>query len=173
MPVIHADFIAAAAGGFEPQRVNNYTLRLVPPGGDNKLFQQSLRAFPFPKRETAIGRIPFVNEERKFPLKTTFPECDLVVEDYVDKGVAKMFEDWYTRVFDPNTGKVGLCSAIKVNGDLVLYGPDGTKERTWRLIGVWPSKLNLGDGDYDRADVNRITVTLTIDLVIPVTTQAA
>ena len=163
---LSADHIAAAGGGFEPQRKNNFLLRITPPGADAQVIELALSSFPFPKKETESGAINYMNEQRKFPQRTTVPDMELVLRDYVDQGTARVLNSWHERVFNPVTGKMGLCSTIKVQGTLILFAPDGSSYRKWTLIGVWPKAFNAGDGSMDDAGPNEITITLCVDKVL-------
>jgi len=168
MERLNADHIAKQGGAFEPQRRNNFMLQLTPPGGDASIVELSLHTFPFPSDATDVTRIPYVNEERKVAGRTTFAGdgMALVLTDYVDRQTAESLTKWRYLVFDPNTGKTGFASRYKVQAKLVLFAPDGTKERTWTLQGVWPSALSIGEGgDMSSGEPNRITITLQVDLI--------
>ena len=167
MERLSASHIAAAQGGFEPQRPNNFIVRITPPGGDAEVIELTIFSCPFPADATEVMRIPYINEERKVAGKTTIQGdgMELVMTDYVDQQVLQTMRQWRRMVFDPRSGRTGLAANYKVEGQLLLFGPEGSMERSWTLIGVWPSALNSGEGSMERAtDANRITVTLQVDL---------
>ena len=170
MPVrVSADHIAAGGGGFQPQLKSNFTLRMTPPGSDAgaQVVELAMHTFPFPKMVTEEGTINYMNSQRKYPGRTTYPTYPLAVTDYVDQQTAAIFEAWHNLVHDPLTGRGGLCAAIKKQGTLVLFAPDGSLERKWKLTGMWPKEYNGGDGSMDDATKNLITVIFCIDSVIP------
>ena len=174
MERLDASHIAAAAGGFEPQRQNNFMLRCTPPGGaDPQTIELSMQAFPFPKDTTSIETINYLNSARKFAGRTTFTDAELTLRDYVEQSTAQTMREWRRRVFDPETGKTGLCSGYKIQATLILFAPDGSHERRWKLLGLWPSSSNLGDGNMDNAGQNLITYLMAIDYIIPEVAQAA
>jgi len=171
-----ADHIGAAGGGFEPQRANNFMLELTPPGGDGRIIQQSLSEFPFPKEASEEIAIPYINEIRKVAGRTTYEDLDLVLNDYVDQDTAAQIEGWRRLVYVPEagaagpaapgggeSGSVGWAKDYKVDGSLILFGPDGTVERTWTLVGVWPKAFNMGSGSMEGSERVKITCTLAID----------
>ena len=65
---VHAGHIAAQAGGYEPQRTNNYSVRITGLSGFNggtDVIELSLATFDPPSRNIATVPIPFGNEEGK------------------------------------------------------------------------------------------------------------
>ena len=168
MERMSASHIAAAQGGYEPQRPNNFMVELEPPGGNQEVIEFSVFSCPFPVDATEVMRIPYINEERKVAGKTTMAGdgMELVLVDYVDKQVLQTMRRWRQMVFDPHTGRTGLAKDYKIDADLLLFGPEGSTERRWKLLGVWPSAMNTGEGSMERAtDANKITVTLQVDLI--------
>jgi len=60
-------------------------------------------------------------------------------------------------------GHIGWARNYKRNALVTLYGPDGSAERYWHLIGVWPGSFDQGDIDMEGGDYLKITMTLNID----------
>jgi len=172
MPVaISAAHIAAAGGAFEPQRQSNFMLHLEAPGGgggNRNALQLSLQAFPFPKYEIAVGITRYMNEERKWASNATFQNLQATFKDYVDTATASILASWSRLVFNPDTGAIGLASEYKSQGFVQLFAPNGTGIRSWKLIGVWPSNFNFGEGNMEgQATQNLIQVTFAIDQMVP------
>ena len=168
--------IAAAAGKMEPQRKNNFMVQIAAPAGipggagkaDMAMIEQSLASFAFPSWSVELGETPWINEIRKWakgPVK--FEASDLVLNDYVDMGVADAIQKWSNAVFNLNTGQMGLAEHYKSNGTLILFAPDGSKDREWTLKQVWPRVVKIGDGDMSDGGQVQITVTLEMDWVEP------
>lgn len=163
--LVSADHIAAEAGAFEPQRKNNFSL-IIPVDGST-LIQRSLDSFPLVKESNEpVLNVAFGNESRKVAGPAAFESVNLVLKDFVDQQVGKTMLKWRRKVYDPNTGEIGWAKDYKKTGEVVMFGPDGTVERRWKLIGVWPSAIDQGGGDMNANENNKITVTLTIDKVI-------
>lgn len=164
---LHADHIAAGggAGGFEPQRTNHFLLRISGVDGA-ELIEQTLQSFPFPKYAVNPIEIKWRNSTRKVAGEATFEAVQLVLFDSFDKNVADAIYDWFVEVYDPDTEQHGLAKDYKKDGTLVLFAPDGSNERKWKLVGIWPSNVDMGDGNYETVDKVQITVTLQIDKVV-------
>jgi hypothetical protein len=90
----------------------------------------------------------------------------LTVRDFVDKGTRKAVMSWRKKVWDKATGKIGLAKNYKLNGYVILHGPDGSATRIAKAIGAWPQAVTQGTGDYSTNDPIQIEVTLRIDKFI-------
>ena len=161
-----AGHIAASAGGYEPQRKNNFMLYLTPKGGgDSATIELSLSKFPFPKETTESQAIDYLNEQRKVAGKSTYEGFALALKDYVDQQTAQVIRGWRRAVFNPLTGETGLAKNYKSDGFLHLFAPDGSSVRKWKLVGVWPSDFAMGEGDMTSAEPVEITCTLQVDYI--------
>lgn len=158
---VSADHIAAQNGAFEPQRRNNFTLRIEV--GENRIIQRSLDAFPLPKEANEVISVNYGNEARKVAGRVTFDDLELVLKDFVDTPTAEAMIAWRRLVYNPDTGAIGNAADYKKEGEVVMFAPDGSRERSWRLMGIWPSRLDPGSGDMNAAEANKITTTLTVD----------
>ena len=158
--ILNADHIAAQSGGFEPQRKNNFNLRLVVGG---EIIQQALQSFPLPQEASEVIRINRNNRKSKVSGIVDYDDLTLVLKDYADKPVMAKLLEWRRKVWDPKEEKIGLPSKYRCNGDVVMSAPDGTSVRRWELKGVWPSKVNPGGGDMESNTQNLITVTLVVE----------
>jgi hypothetical protein len=164
--LLSADHIAGAGadGAFEPQRTNNFELVVSPPGGGNgDILQLSIKAFPLPKQETSVIEIPYGNEIRKAAGRTTYAPLEATFHDYVDQDTLQILNNWRLRVYNPKNGSVGWAKEYKVEGTLLLFGPDGESTRSWTLKGLWPSSLDPGSPDMENAEKNLISCTFAID----------
>lgn len=160
---VSADHIAPQGGGFEPQRKNNFTL-VIPYGGE--ILQQSLESFPIPTEENPALSISFGNEKRKVAAPAEYAELQLVVKDFIDSPVMKQIMTWRRKVYDPNTGKIGYARDYKQQGEVIMFGPDGNRARKWKLMGIWPSKVDPGGGNMSANENNMISVTFQVDKAI-------
>jgi len=88
----------------------------------------------------------------------------IVVRDVIQQDVEKIIEDWRSKVYNKETGAVGMASEYKKPARIVQYAPDGTHARTWKLEGVWPSRVNYGTLDYESNNIKTIDITLRYDL---------
>jgi len=159
--------IASAAGGFEPQRKNNFALQIAPKGGvDMGVIEFAMSKFPFPKSELEKGETQLLNEVRKWakaPFK--FEGGTLTLKDYVDKKVSDAIQKWYKLAADVQSGKIGYASDYKTQATLILFGPNGNNEREWTLYGLWCRGYSNGEGDMSSGDQVEITATLEWDWI--------
>lgn len=176
LSTLYADHIGHANGNFEPQRINNALLRIVGldsggASGKEDDLVLALASFPIPKRTMGIVEIGYLNEKRKFAGIPTYDDLSVIYKDYVDKDIAQILWEWNYQVHNPETGRTGLARKYKKSGSVTLYGPngDGEFDRVYNLIGIWPSGFDPGDADLQGEDSINITMTLTIDKVIPST----
>lgn len=170
-----ADHIGAN-GGHEPQRTNNGLLYITPPsavrdGIDTSLLASdeirlSIQSFPVPKRTMGVVEMGYLNEKRKFAGLPTYDDLSVIFHDYVDVNIAQILWAWSYAVHDPRTGKTGLASQYKARGFFSLYSPEGSIERQYDVIGIWPSAIDPGEIDHEGEDTVRITMTLSIDKVL-------
>ena len=171
-----ADHIGAN-GGHEPQRQNNGLLFITPPtfireglgrvALDSEEIRLSIQSFPIPKRTMGVVELGYLNEKRKFAGIPTYDDLSLIFHDYVDVNIAEILWAWSYAVHDPRTGQTGLASQYKASGWFALYSPEGSIERRYDVIGIWPSSIDPGEVDHEGEDTVRITMTLSIDKVIP------
>jgi len=143
---MNADFIAPQAGGFEPQRQNHFDVEFQNISTDMSF---AISTFTLPGISNDPITIPFRNEERKVAGPARVDEASLSIRDYVDAQVHNAFMSWRRLVFDPTTGIVGRAANYKRQGSLFVFGPDGEIERSWTLVGCWPSHdppLSLDSG---------------------------
>ena len=161
-----ADHLAAAAGEFEPQRANNFTVEFPLPGSDKDLIVMSLVSFALPNESNEEVEMPFQNERRWVAGKASVDSATLTVRDFVDKETRKAIMRWRQKVWDKATGKVGLAKNYKLTGYAILHAPDGSAVRIAKLIGAWPQAVTPGTLDYNTNDPVQIEVTLRVDKLI-------
>jgi len=162
--LVTADHIAAQGGAFEPQRKNNFTLRIDL--GHARVIQRSLDSFPLPKEANSPILVNFGNEVRKVAGRAEFDDLELVLKDYADQPIAQALIQWRREVYRPTDGFIGLARDYKKDGIVIMFAPNGLLERRWELKGIWPSRLDPGGGDMNANSQNLITTTLAIDKAI-------
>ena len=166
---------------FEPQRSNNAILRIYgnpdpSQGGgggggqsDNPdILELSLNTFPVPKRSQETVEIHWLNEVRKYAGKATYEDLTVEFNQYVDRDVADALWAWYELVQSSkgeNDGRIGLARDYKKQGDVILFGPDGSNGRGYDVIGIFPSNLDPGDIDMSSSEVQQVSVTFSIDKI--------
>jgi len=171
-----AQHIAAQGGAYEPQRANNailYVPFLDGWGSDGADVTLSLESFPLPKENNAVIEARWMNERRKFAGPANVEDMEVVVKDFVDKRVAQVLLNWRRQVYNPTdvavsnipTGGVGLAKNYKKSGFVVLFAPDGSLQRQWKVEGLWPTSMDPGDIDMTSEDFIKMTITLSVDRI--------
>ena len=162
------DVLAAQNGAYEPQRQFQWMLEVHGLNPDiQEVLQMSLRVGVLPTESNEEVEIPFLNGKVFVAGKAMYEGGSYTFNDYVDKNTAKRIIQWRRLVYNPETHKIGLAKDYKKQADLVLYGPDFTVERIWKLYGVWPQQANFGTLDMSSSDIVQIEVQLKYDRAIP------
>lgn len=161
-----ADHIAAASGGYEPQRLNHFSVTFAGLG-QSEIIQKSLLSWQPPQREISEVVIPYANEDRKVAGKVTVSDAQMVIVDYCDKDSWKSFHDWLNLVHNPRDGSIGLASEYKKEGTASYYGPKGEKKRSWLCSGCWPKNVTPDQFSMDSGERNNLTASMSVDKVVP------
>ncbi len=168
MALINAQHIAPAAGFFEPQRQYDWSIEIpLDPQGDQIIIMQSLESSNLPTESNEEIELHFANEVRYVAGKAIYETIPLILKDFVDQQTKNAMIRWRRRVYNPETGSVGLASDYKKNASLVLVGPNGETTRVWRLIGIWPQMVNYGPLDMTASEKVLIEATLRYDRAVP------
>lgn len=131
--------------------------------GGGGVIELALDSSALPTHMVEEIELNYLNERRYIAGRAAFESIPLVVKDMVDVGVASACKMWFEQVHNPQTHKIGLARDYKKIADLILMGPDGTMERTWRLHGCWPTAINYGQLDMNSNDIVRIEMNLRFD----------
>jgi hypothetical protein len=144
-----ASHLVAQAGGFEPQRQNNFCVEIPSLSGDKELITLALdTAFAPVVRNEEIA-LPYGNEV-VFAAGRAAPEPGaLILRDFIDQDVLALLLNWRRDVYDERTGRIGLAADYKKTGFITMFGPDSTQDtpgvygqRQWELVGLWPLHVN-------------------------------
>lgn len=119
--------------------------------------------FPLPKETTESSDVNYFNQTIKTAGRTTFETTQMVLRDTIDYDTELKFLDWRKKVYDPETGRMGLAADYKIKAQVIEYTPNGDEYRKWELIGCWPSGIDYGDLTYEDGGEKQLTVTITYD----------
>lgn len=162
--------IAQMHGTFEPQR-GNHALLTIATLGDQFLeggqVTLALQTFPIPKQSNSVLEHQYLNDTRKVAGRVTHESMSVTYSDFIDVSVAQALMNWRRRVYDPTTGRIGLASDYKQDGEVILYSPSGAVVTSYSVHGMWPSQLDHGDIDLTGDELIKLTMTIEIDNVIP------
>lgn len=174
MGFLSAQHIAPAGGFFEPQRAFNWSLEIaLDDAGDQILIMQGLQSFEAPRESNEEIALDYANERRYVAGKAEYQAGPLVINDYVDQGVASAVIKWRRQVYNAETGSIGLARDYKKNADLTLISPNQNTVRIWKLLGIWPQAVEYGNLDMSANDKVQIGVILRYDRAVPGTNLTA
>lgn len=153
-----------ASDNWEVQRQNNFEISIAGVGG--RTLTLAVEAGFLPAESNEIIELNFGNSKVKVAGIANFEDGTLSLRDAIAQDIEKIVVDWRKQVYDPETDRVGLAVNYKKQGRVIQWAPDGSMERTWKIIGCWPSTVNYGTLDYTASDKKLIEITLTYDKAI-------
>lgn len=169
---ISADHIAGgmyAGGEYEPQRKNNWVLRASPPSIRSISFRTLelvIHSFDFPKVETEVVAVKAGNRTIWYPIASKVLSMSLVITNYSSSKHAEILWDWNQMVYNLETGLPLFSRDVyAIRGSLFLLRPNGDIAKKWTLHSLWPSKVDLGSGDMNAAEVNRVSAVMQCDSI--------
>ena len=158
-----AAHLAAQGGGFEPQRKTDYELHIAGVGGWDSMIVLAVKSFALPTQESAEVDLAYLNEFVHVAGPGKFSGGDVVCHDYIDQAVWNTLQEWRKEVYDPETGIIGLAATYKKQGDCIFMGPDGSAERKYKMVGLWPKSLKGDNLAYGDTETYSITMSLCCD----------
>ena len=168
------------AGGFEPQRKNNFAVDIVGLQ-DMETLVLAIKEADIPAIDVIKKGIKYFNQTVHYAGSVTpFENQTLKFHDYLDRNVLDALVNWYKQVWDPATGGIGFAARYKKEGSIFLLPPGmpgntpgvveatAYRQRLWKLQGVWPTKLKYDPLDHDSDGENTlITLELSVDVAVP------
>lgn len=167
-------------GDFEPQRTNNFALVITGLSGAQNLALFT-KGVELPDVGVSVKGIGFFNETVKYAGRIkSFDNVSATFHDYLDVDTIGVLSAWYNQVVNFKNGAIGFASQYKKQGSVYLLPPSTPGQspgavdivpfnnRTWDLVGVWPSSLKIGGLDNDGdGENNLVTMSLAVDRAIP------
>lgn len=145
-----------ASDGYDVQRTNNFEFvisglgSLTGNANDARSITLAVDGAFLPSEDSSVQELAYSNTSVKVAGTTTYGSGTLVLKDLISAGgdIEKILVKWRKAVYDPDTDKVGLAFNYKIDARIVQYAPDGTMERTWKLLGCFPSSVDYGQLQY-------------------------
>lgn len=150
--------------GWEVQRTNNFEIQIPDVGG--RTLTLAIDSGFLPDEQTNAIDLNYGNSVVKVAGITTYGEGSLNIKDIIQQDIEKIIVNWRKKVYDPETDKVGFAVDYKKQARVIEYAPDGTLQRTWKILGAWPSSVNYGTLDYSNGEKKTIEMTITYDKAI-------
>ena len=169
-----------ASDGYEVQRTNNFEIILSGLGeitgnaSDTRTIKLAIESGFLPSEENTVQELNYFNTNIKVAGTATYSGGSIVVKDIISQGsdIESIIVAWRKAVYDPTpnsatTDRIGLAFNYKTDARVVQYAPDGSMERTWKLLGVWPSSVNYGNLEYGSGgSIKTIEIALQYDKAI-------
>jgi hypothetical protein len=157
-----------AKGLFEPQRKNNWIIQFhLPDARGVRDIQVAAQTVTLPQQEIAEVELDGLNYSTKVAGKVKFANIDFEFKDYLDTQATNAMLAWHYMVANPATGVVGLAKQYKKDADIILFAPNGSMERRWKLQGCWLPKFDPGALDRGSGDKNMCKGTVCYDRAVP------
>lgn len=156
----------AAGVGYELQRKNNFEFSVPGVADNDRLLTLSVISCALPTETNDVITVNYGNTNVKVAGVFNTEGGNLTVRDFLQKDMEKAIDDWRSSVYNKDTDAIGFAADYKKQARVVQYAPDGTYERTWKLIGVWPSQVSYGDLSNTDGNPKEIQITLQYDKAI-------
>lgn len=153
-----------ASENWEVQRQNNFEISIAGVGG--RTLTLAVESGFLPAESNEVIELNFGNSKVKVAGIATYEDGTLTLKDAISQDIERIIVEWRKQVYDPETDRVGLAVNYKKQARVIQWAPDGTMERTWKIIGAWPSSVNYGTLDYTASDKKLIEVTISYDKAI-------
>lgn len=159
---------------YVPLTTQNYEIRLFNMDGsamsaNSDLLTLSTDSIGAIEETQDVITVHYGNGIIKFPSKVSFSDVSWTLNCYCSPNVLGALREWRKQVFDPTTEKIGVPSEYFKLAYIVRFDGQGNERDVLKLPGVWLSSLNYGDMNAQGGDVVKVSVTLVISKVIPLT----
>lgn len=153
---------------WEVQRTNHFSVQFI---DSKKTLEESVwnnlslavEAVKIPSINLQTTELRKGNEAVKVATAPAFDNGDITIKDAIGADIEQEFYAWFCKVYDPDTGLMGLVKDYKKEAKLIQYSPDGSVKRTWHLYGVFPITYDAGQLNYASPDKKMISSTLSVD----------
>jgi hypothetical protein len=155
----------AEGGGqsYTPVRQNHWTITI-----ENIDSELAARSIQFGGTTLEKITLSHFNEEVYYAGKPRAQAITVRFFDPISPDVVNELNSWFTQVYDPETGLMGLPANYKRSGQIFQYTPDGqTIIRTWSFGGAFPLKTPHPPSlTYDSHEPTDVELEMSIDRLI-------
>ena len=159
---------------FVPLTTQNFELRLFNMDGsamsaNSDLLTLSTDSIGAIEENQDIITVHYGNGIIKFPSKVSFNDVTWTLNCYCSPNVLGALREWRSQVYDAKTEKIGLPSQYMKLCYIVRYDAQGNERDVLKMPGVWVSSLNYGDMNQQGGELVKVSLTLVVSKVIPLT----
>jgi hypothetical protein len=140
----------------------------------------SLLSCTIPAFEFESGELNHFNDSVKHLSKfSANNDMSAVFYDYINGSSTTIMLAWQSAVGFKLTGEMGYKEDYACDMDLYIYGPnrpgivynDDSAENAalmqYKILNAWPRSVDVGDFSYDGAEIKKVTVQFTYDIIVP------
>jgi len=157
----------ATSVAYEVQRTNHFEVIITGLTVEAEKIRMLVETVRIPSISLETTDLRKGNETIKVATNPTFSGGDIVMKDAIGADLELAFYNWFSEVYNPDTGLMGNASDYKKTVRLVQYSPDGRTSRTWKCEGCFPVSFDPGELSYASPDKKLITSTLSVDRALP------
>lgn len=144
------------------RRTNNFimTIEGVTDSSDLELVMQNAW---LPKLSINVLELRHGNDALKFAGTASWEGGQCTIIDTLSKDELDTLLEWVNLVYKWQEGSIGLASEYKKSGLITEYASNGEYVREWKVEGLWPSDIDLGQLNAAQAELKEISFTIQID----------
>lgn len=159
----------------------------VSTGAFQTVLNLSLLSCTIPSFEFETGELNHFNDSVKHLSKfSTTNDMSAVFYDYINGSATAIMLAWQSAVGFKLTGQLGYKEDYVCDMDLHLYGPNrpgyipnGTSSDNrndsvesgslmqYKILNAWPRSVDIGEFSYDGAEIKKVTVQFSYDIIVP------
>ena len=114
---------------YQLQRKNHFEISFAENSQGQKFIDEGLKfmlvSFPLPKETTDASDINYFNQTIKVAGRTTFETTTMILRDAISYDTEAKFLNWRKKVYDPETGKMGVAADYKIKATVKEFTPNG------------------------------------------------
>lgn len=164
----------------QPLKQNNWVFQFsAVPGNNNQQEALAFVAKTCNAPEITYGELTVkrMNETYNFAGNVQWNTISCQFYDFIRNGADGQNElsagdilyNWSCMIYNPLTGQMGYKTQYATSATLAQLDPAGNIIRAWNMFGIFPSKINWGQGlDYESGNQCMIDAEFKYDLAIKV-----
>ncbi len=135
--------------------------------GAKEVLILSVSKFGVPGRAVGTADLHYLNGVSKYATKPD-PQGNVTAtfRDFILPGTRRILYQWFSLVYNEETGLMLPMGLVKTTGHLVLFQSDGTGERSAQLQGIFPTKMPDVNIDFATGDILEMEMEFGCDRVI-------
>jgi hypothetical protein len=146
----------------------------------SQVLDLSLLSCTIPSFEFESTELNHFNDTVKHLSKfSTINDMSATFYDYINGSSTMIMLAWQSRVGFKLTGEMGYKDDYVCDMDLHLYGPNrpgviledenysSGSLTQYKILNAWPRSVEVGDFSYDGAEIKKVTVQFSYDVIVP------